>query len=74
MPCYCHCSLQGLKSKQKVIFKHTESYVKKYLAKGEEEIHLKQTAPTASDFYVLSQSKVYFVIHICGINKIAPKP
>ncbi|KIY42828.1 ribosomal protein L30p/L7e [Fistulina hepatica ATCC 64428] len=63
---------QAAKAKQKVIFKRAESYVKEYIAKEREEIHLKRVARSAGDFYVPAQPKVY--IRIRGINEIAPKP
>jgi len=62
------------REQKKIAFKRAESYVKEYLTKEQEEIRLKRAARTAGDFYVPAQPKVYFVIRIKGINKIAPKP
>jgi len=65
---------KAAKAKRKVIFKRAESYVKEYLAQEREEIRLKRAAREVGDFYVPAQPKVYFVVRIRGINKIAPKP
>jgi len=62
------------KAKRKVIFKRAESYVKEYLNKEKEGVRLKRAARVAGDFYVAAESKVYFVVRIRGVNKIAPKP
>ena len=57
---------QSAKAKRKVVFKRAESYVKEYLSKEKEEIHLKRAARQAGNFYVPAQAKVYFVIRIRG--------
>merc|ERR1712071_9452 len=61
-------------AQRKVIFKRADQYVKEYLNKEKEEIRLKREARKTGDFYVPAESKVYFVIRIKGISKIAPKP
>ncbi|EJT46470.1 60s ribosomal protein l7 [Trichosporon asahii var. asahii CBS 8904] len=62
------------KAKRKVIFKRADEYVKEYAAKEREEIRLKREARKSGDFYVAAQPKVYFVIRLKGISKLAPKP
>jgi large subunit ribosomal protein L7e len=61
-------------AKRKVIFKRADEYVKEYIAKEKEEVRLKREARKTGDFYVPAQPKVYFVIRLKGISKIAPKP
>jgi len=62
------------RDQKKIIFKRAEDYVKEYRAKEQEEIRLKRAARTSGDYYVPAQPKVYFVVRIKGISKIAPKP
>jgi len=62
------------KAKRKVIFKRADEYVKEYTNKEKEEIRLKREARKTGDFYVPAQPKVYFVVRLKGISKIAPKP
>jgi large subunit ribosomal protein L7e len=62
------------KDARKVIFKRADQYVKEYLSNEKEEIRLKREARKTGDFYVPAQPKVYFVVRIKGISKIAPKP
>ncbi|GHJ88870.1 hypothetical protein NliqN6_5272 [Naganishia liquefaciens] len=59
---------------RKVIFKRADEYVKEYLDREKEEIRLRREARKTGDYYVPAQPKVYFVIRIKGISKIAPKP
>ncbi|WVF67936.1 hypothetical protein IAT40_002698 [Kwoniella sp. CBS 6097] len=61
-------------AKRKVIFKRADEYVKEYVQHEKEEIRLKREARKTGDFYVEAQPKVYFVVRIKGISKIAPKP
>ncbi|WWD08434.1 hypothetical protein V865_006546 [Kwoniella europaea PYCC6329] len=62
------------KAKRKVIFKRAGEYVHEYVQQEKEEIRLKREARKTGDFYVGAQPKVYFVVRIKGISKIAPKP
>lgn len=73
---FCCSSLtsQAKQAKRKVIFKRADEYVKEYNAKEREEIRLKREARKTGDYYVPAQPKVYFVIRIKGISKLAPKP
>lgn len=48
--------------------------MKEYVAKEKEEVRLKREARKAGDYYVAAQPKVYFVVRLKGISKIAPKP
>jgi large subunit ribosomal protein L7e len=59
---------------RKVIFKRADEYVKEYLDREKEEIRLRREARKTGDYYVAAQPKVYFVVRIKGISKIAPKP
>ncbi|KIM28736.1 hypothetical protein M408DRAFT_132083 [Serendipita vermifera MAFF 305830] len=61
-------------AKRRVIFKRAETYVREYEKREKEEIRLRRAAREAGDFYVPAEAKMYFVIRIKGINKIAPKP
>jgi len=65
---------KAAKDKRKVIFTRAETYAKEYLEHERELIRLKRVARQNADFYVPAQAKVYFVIRIKGISKIAPKP
>lgn len=65
---------QANASKREVIFKRADEYVKEYLHAEREEIRLKREARKSGDFYVPAEPKVYFVVRIKGISKIAPKP
>jgi len=65
---------KAAKEKRKIIFKRAEKYVKEYLNHEKEEIRLKRVARESGDFYVPAESKVYFVVRIKGVSKIAPKP
>ncbi|ORX41046.1 putative 60s ribosomal protein l7 [Kockovaella imperatae] len=62
------------KAKRKVIFKRADEYVKEYIAQEKEEVRLKRAARSTGDFYVEAQSKVYFVVRLKGVSKLAPKP
>jgi large subunit ribosomal protein L7e len=57
-----------------VIFKRADEYVKEYLAKEKEGVRLQREARKTGDFYVAAQPKVYFVVRLKGISKMAPKP
>ncbi|KAJ9105973.1 60S ribosomal protein L7 [Naganishia cerealis] len=59
---------------RKVIFKRADEYVKEYLDQEKEEIRLRREARKTGDYYVPAQPKVFFVVRIKGISKIAPKP
>jgi large subunit ribosomal protein L7e len=61
-------------AKRRVLFKRAETYVKEYVNREKEEIRLRRSARAAGDFYVPAASRLYFVIRIKGVNKIAPKP
>ncbi|WOO79354.1 60S ribosomal protein L7 [Vanrija pseudolonga] len=65
---------KALKAKRKVIFKRADEYVKEYNAKEREEIRLKREARKSGDYYVPAQAKVFFVVRLKGISKLAPKP
>ncbi|KZT51170.1 60S ribosomal protein L7 [Calocera cornea HHB12733] len=62
------------KTKREVIFKRAQAYTKEYLDAEKEEIRLKRDARKDGNYYVSAQPKVYFVVRIKGISKIAPKP
>merc|ERR1711939_68364 len=62
------------KAKRSVIFKRAEQYVNEYKNKEREEVRLRRLAKSKGDHFVPAQPKVYFVMRIRGINKIAPKP
>lgn len=62
------------KAKRQVVFKRAEQYVNEYKKQEREEIRLKRVAKQQGEFYVPAQPKVYFVVRIKGINKMAPKP
>jgi len=62
------------KQKRKVIFKRADQYVKEYISQEKEEVRLQREARKTGDFYVPAQAKVYFVVRLKGISKIAPKP
>lgn len=62
------------KAKRSVIFKRAEQYVNEYKNKEREEVRLRRLAKSKGDYFVPAQPKVYFVMRIRGINKIAPKP
>ncbi|KDQ17990.1 hypothetical protein BOTBODRAFT_29303 [Botryobasidium botryosum FD-172 SS1] len=61
-------------AKRRIIFKRADTYVKEYLAQEAEEVRLRRAARASGDYYVPAQAKLYFVVRIKGINKIAPKP
>jgi len=61
-------------AKRRIIFKRADVYVKEYLAQETEEVRLRRAARASGDYYVPAQAKLYFVVRIKGINKIAPKP
>ncbi|KZO97763.1 60S ribosomal protein L7 [Calocera viscosa TUFC12733] len=62
------------KTKREVIYKRAEAYTKEYLDAEREDIRLKRDARKDGNYYVSAQPKVFFVIRIKGISKIAPKP
>ncbi|CCA73042.1 probable 60s ribosomal protein L7 subunit [Serendipita indica DSM 11827] len=61
-------------AKRRILFKRAETYVKEYVNREKEEIRLKRAARAAGDFYVPGDAKLYFVVRIKGVSKIAPKP
>jgi len=67
-------NLQAKAAKRKVIFKRADEYVKEYLAKEKEAVRLQREARKSGDFYVPAQPKVFFVVRLKGISKLAPKP
>ncbi|EJU05248.1 60S ribosomal protein L7 [Dacryopinax primogenitus] len=62
------------KTKRGVIFKRAEAYTKEYIDSEREEFRLKREARKSGDYYVEAQPKVFFVVRIKGISKVAPKP
>jgi large subunit ribosomal protein L7e len=62
----------GLK-KRRTIFKRAENYAKEYLRAEKEKIRFKRQAKNTGNYYREPDAKVYFVIRIRGINRVAPK-
>lgn len=62
----------GLK-KRRTIFKRAENYAKEYLRVEKEKIRFKRQAKNNGNYYREPDAKVYFVIRIRGINRVAPK-
>jgi len=62
----------GLK-KRRTIFKRAENYAKEYLRVEKEKIRFKRQAKNTGNYYREPDAKVYFVIRIRGINRVAPK-
>ncbi|EGG06778.1 uncharacterized protein MELLADRAFT_106248 [Melampsora larici-populina 98AG31] len=62
------------KAQRQVVFKRAEQYVNEYRRAEREQIRLRRVAKAAGDFYVPAEPKVYFVVRLRGINKLAPKP
>ncbi|KAH9815360.1 large subunit ribosomal protein L7e [Melampsora americana] len=62
------------KAQRQVVFKRAEQYVNEYRRNEREQIRLRRVAKAAGDFYIPAEPKVYFVVRLRGINKLAPKP
>jgi large subunit ribosomal protein L7e len=62
----------GLK-KRRTIFKRAENYAKEYLRAEKEKIRFKRQAKNTGNYYREPDAKVYFVLRIRGINRVAPK-
>ncbi|KAI6138847.1 60S ribosomal protein L7 [Pisolithus thermaeus] len=67
---FFYCS----QSKAQSYFQEGRSLCEGIPSEEREEIRLKRVARASGDFYVPTESKVYFVVRIRGINNIAPKP
>merc|ERR1712168_623709 len=61
------------KTKQKLIFKRAEQYVKEYRQKEKDQIRLNRMAKAKGNYFVPEQPKLALVIRIRGINQIAPQ-
>jgi len=61
------------KTKQKLIFKRAEQYVKEYRQKERDQIRLNRMAKANGNYFVPDQPKLALVIRIRGINQIAPQ-
>jgi large subunit ribosomal protein L7e len=59
--------------KRRTIFKRAENYAKEYLRAEKEKIRFKRQAKNTGNYYREPDAKVYFVIRIRGINRVAPK-
>ena len=62
------------RSKRKVMFQRAEKYIKEYRAKERTEIRLAREAKKHNNFYVPPEPKLTFVVRICGINGVHPRP
>jgi len=60
-------------TQRKTIYKKVEGYVKEYAAQERELIRRQRQAKNAGNYYYPGEPKVYFVIRIRGIMRVAPK-
>jgi len=66
-------ALKAAKLARRVAFRNARAYAKEYADAENSVIRLKRQAKNAGNFYKEEEAKVYLVVRIRGINRMAPK-
>jgi large subunit ribosomal protein L7e len=66
-------ALKAAKLARRVAFRNARAYAKEYADAESSVIRLKRQAKNAGNFYKEEEAKVYLVVRIRGINRMAPK-
>ncbi|KAF6153511.1 hypothetical protein GIB67_027378 [Kingdonia uniflora] len=61
------------KDNKKLVFKRAEDYIKEYRSKELDLVNMKQRRKLGKAAYFTPESKVLFIIRLCGTNSMHPK-